>query len=196
MTVASGTVSYATAKILGSDYPIFRIASAFEPKNDAKKMIFDGKRTLEANALGYQFGDAKPEHVLKGKTFSSNNGLKVTGTMEPFEGKHGASGIVTGKGTNLVVIDTGLDSVDIFVLYYASFPATNRLLFVFKNFETDEEFNFGASPGSYMTSVVNNTANNQGELSVSGGTVTYNPGSNSFAGLASGATYNWIAVGQ
>ena len=145
MTVASGTVSYATAKILGSDYPIFRIASAFEPKNDAKKMIFDGKRTLEANALGYQFGDAKPEHVLKGKTFSSNNGLKVTGTMEPFEGKHGASGIVTGKGTNLVVIDTGLDSVDIFVLYYASFPATNRLLFVFKNFETDEEFNFGAS---------------------------------------------------
>ena len=77
-----------------------------------------------------------------------------------------------------------------------SFPATNRLLFVFKNFETDEEFNFGASPGSYMTSLVNNTANNQGELSVSGGTVTYNPGSNSFAGLASGATYNWIAVGQ
>lgn len=196
MTVTSGTVSYATAKILGSDYPIFRIASAFEPKNDAKKMIFDGKRTLEANALGYQFGDAKPEHVLKGKTFSSNNGLKVTGTMEPFEGKHGASGIVTGKGTNLVVIDTGLDSVDIFVLYYASFPATNRLLFVFKNFETDEEFNFGASPGSYMTSLVNNTANNLGELSVSGGTVTYNPGSNSFAGLASGATYNWIAVGQ
>ena len=47
-----------------------------------------------------------------------------------------------------------------------------------------------------MTSLVNNTANNQGELSVSGGTVTYNPGSNSFAGLASGATYNWIAVGQ
>lgn len=196
MSVTSGTVSYAHVKVLDSDMPVFRIASAFEPKNDDKRMIFSGKQNLEATALGYQFGDALPEHVLSGKTFSSNNGLKVTGTLEKFDGKHGVTGTVRGNGSNIITIDTGLSKVDTFLLYYGAFPAANTLVLAFKNFSDDTGFSFGASYGSYLTTLVNNTDNNRGELSASGGTVTYDPGSNATAALISGATYNWCAVGD
>lgn len=198
LTMTSGTVNYAVHQVLGSDTPVFEISSVFEPKNDAKKMIFDGKRTLTSSAMGYQFGNAKPEHVLKGKTFSSENGLKVAGTLEIFEGKYGVSGTVTGKGANPVIINTGLNSVETFVLYYTSFPTNSGVLFVFKNFETDEGFNFGVSVGSTLTTLVNYTGRDAGELSVSGGVVTYDPASNAStkAALITDGTYNWVAVGK
>lgn len=188
MTMASGTVSYAFVKVLDSNMPIFRIASAFEPKNDAKKMIFDGKRTLEATALGYQFGDAKPEHVLKGKTFSSNNGLKIEGTLEVND-KVVKSGTVIGAEANAVTVNTGLNNIEKFILFGDGNKVSMDYGLIDLCWDGTKAKGYSMAQGD---TVARNTI---GEIAVSGGTVTYTPGAKATY-TNKQAIFNWIAIGS
>lgn len=188
MTMSSGTVSYASVKVLDSNMPIFRIASAFEPKNDAKKMIFDGKRTLEATALGYQFGDAKPEHVLKGKTFSSNNGLKIEGTLEVND-KVVKSGTVIGAEANVVTVNTGLNNIEKFILFGDGNKVSMDYGLIDLCWDGTKAKGYSMAQGD---TVARNTI---GEIAVSGGTVTYTPGAKATY-TNKQAIFNWIAIGS
>ena len=188
MTMSSGTVSYASVKVLDSNMPIFRIASAFEPKNDAKKMIFDGKRTLEATALGYQFGDAKPEHVLKGKTFSSNNGLKIEGTLEVND-KVVKSGTVIGAEANAVTVNTGLNNIEKFILFGDGNKVSMDYGLIDLCWDGTKAKGYSMAQGD---TVARNTI---GEIAVSGGTVTYTPGAKATY-TNKQAIFNWIAIGS
>lgn len=188
MTMSSGTVSYAFVKVLDSNMPIFRIASAFEPKNDAKKMIFDGKRTLEATALGYQFGDAKPEHVLKGKTFSSNNGLKIEGTLEVND-KVVKSGTVIGAEANAVTVNTGLNNIEKFILFGDGNKVSMDYGLIDLCWDGTKAKGYSMAQGD---TVARNTI---GEIAVSGGTVTYTPGAKATY-TNKQAIFNWIAIGS
>lgn len=188
MTMSSGTVSYASVKVLDSNMPIFRIASAFEPKNDAKKMIFDGKRTLEATALGYQFGDAKPEHVLKGKTFSSNNGLKIEGTLEVND-KVVKSGTVIGAEANAVTVNTGLNNIEKFILFGDGNKVSMDYGLIDLCWDGRKAKGYSMAQGD---TVARNTI---GEIAVSGGTVTYTPGAKATY-TNKQAIFNWIAIGS
>lgn len=188
MTMSSGTVSYASVKVLDSNMPIFRIASAFEPKNDAKKMIFDGKKTLEATALGYQFGDAKPEHVLKGKTFSSNNGLKIEGTLEVND-KVVKSGTVIGAEANAVTVNTGLNNIEKFILFGDGNKVSMDYGLIDLCWDGRKAKGYSMAQGD---TVARNTI---GEIAVSGGTVTYTPGAKATY-TNKQAIFNWIAIGS
>lgn len=188
MTMSSGTVSYASVKVLDSNMPIFRIASAFEPKNDAKKMIFDGKRTLEATALGYQFGDAKPEHVLKGKTFSSNDGLKIEGTLEVND-KAVKSGTVIGAEANAVTVNTGLNNIEKFILFGDGNKVSMDYGLIDLCWDGRKAKGYSMAQGD---TVARNTI---GEIAVSGGTVTYTPGAKATY-TNKQAIFNWIAIGS
>lgn len=188
MTVSSGTVSYAVTKVLDYNMPIFRIASAFEPKNDAKKMIFDGKITLEATALGYQFGDAKPEHVLKGKTFSSNNGLKIEGTLEVND-KVVKSGTVIGAEANAVTVNTGLNNIEKFILFGDGNKVSMDYGLIDLCWDGTKAKGYSMAQGD---TVARNTI---GEIAVSGGTVTYTPGAKATY-TNKQAIFNWIAIGS
>lgn len=168
--------------------PIFRIASAFEPKNDAKKMIFDGKRTLEATALGYQFGDAKPEHVLKGKTFSSNNGLKIEGTLEVND-KVVKSGTVIGAEANAVTVNTGLNNIEKFILFGDGNKVSMDYGLIDLCWDGRKAKGYSMAQGD---TVARNTI---GEIAVSGGTVTYTPGAKATY-TNKQAIFNWIAIGS
>lgn len=106
-----------------------------------------------------------------------------------------ASGLtmVTGTITNSTTINTGLSSIEQFVIY------------------RDSVSSVGLVNGSYNASLGIATANitsadsllKSGDVGyvhngiiVNGGTVTWNPSSDSSGQLASGVTYNWIAVGE
>lgn len=61
----------------------YGVKTIYLKANSPKDILFrkDSEITLYvANSSAY--GDAKPEDVAKGKTFTSANGLKLTGTME------------------------------------------------------------------------------------------------------------------
>lgn len=79
----AGTVSYSTSEVAGTN--IRSISIKGEAKGD---VICRKGQSYSLSASASNFGNATAEDVVAGKTFTSLNGLKVTGT---YEGSGGAS---------------------------------------------------------------------------------------------------------
>lgn len=80
----------------------------------------DAKKTVVYDEAGSIYGDAKASDVRVGKTFTSSNGVKITGTLVTSEVKYGT---ITGKGMNSQAIETGLSNVSRFIMA-RKFPST------------------------------------------------------------------------
>lgn len=134
------------------------------------------------------FGNAVASDVMKGKTFTSNNGLKITGTLET--GSSGSS-ISTASGTTTSnIIETGLSDIDHIVIYKTSFEETGLMQGTYTKEDNNFYYTFCNSYSTYVkTCAISNTTS----FTVSGGTFTLNTTGTS--GLSSGKTYNWYAVG-
>lgn len=136
------------------------------------------------------YGNAGNGDVRVGKTFTSEAGVKETGTLVVSEVKYGT---ITGKGMNSQVIDTGLSNVSRFIMA-RNFPPTNGGAGVLSLVYKDGILS-GVSTSSNSYAVVNNY--NIGKVAVNKGTITYTPKADeNMSALTEGNTYEWIAIGE
>lgn len=138
------------------------------------------------------YGNAGSGDVRVGKTFTSEAGVKETGTLVVSEVKYGT---ITGKGMNSLAITTGLSDVTRFMLTrryptIGSEAKSGVLALVYKEGQLS---GITATAGGGFTTV----ARNVGTVTINKGTITYTPKSNeSTSALAEGDTYDWIAINE
>lgn len=137
------------------------------------------------------YGNAGNGDVRVGKTFTSEAGVKETGTLVVSEVKYGT---ITGKGMNSQVIDTGLSNVSRFIMA-RNFPSSNAkhgiLALVYKDGKLSGIAGF---IGVGYNSVDNHSI---GTVAINKGTITYTPKTDEeMSALTEGDTYDWIAIGE
>lgn len=137
------------------------------------------------------YGNAGSGDVRVGKTFTSEAGVKETGTLVVSEVKYGT---ITGKGMNSLAITTGLSDVTRFVLV-RKFPSSNAkhgiLALVYKDGKLSGIAGF---IGVGYNSVDNHSI---GTVAINKGTITYTPKADEdMSALTEGDTYDWIAINE
>lgn len=150
----------------------------------------DAKKTVVHDEAGSIYGDAKASDVRVGKTFTSSNGVKITGTLVTSEVKYGT---ITGKGMNSQAIETGLSNVSRFIMA-RKFPSTKGDAGVLSLVYKDGRLS-GVSTSSSSMAVVDNY--DIGTVAINKGTITYTPKANEkMSALTEGDTYDWIAINE
>lgn len=88
-----------------STMPVLKHTIEVSLADTSKPVLLKGdiKKTVVYNEAGSIYGDAKASDVRVGKTFTSSNGMKITGTLVTSEVKYGT---ITGKGMNGQAIET------------------------------------------------------------------------------------------
>ena len=137
------------------------------------------------------YGNAGSGDVRVGKTFTSEAGVKETGTLVTSEVKYGT---ITGKGMNSQAIETGLSNVSRFIMA-RKFPSSNAkhgiLSLVYKDGKLSGIAGF---IGVGYNSVDNHSI---GTVAINKGTITYTPKTDEeMSALKEGDTYDWIAIGE
>lgn len=115
-------------------------------------------------------GDAVASDVVSGKTFSSSAGVKVTGTYIPQSTAGIKHGKVTFKSGSDAVIDTGLDSISVFMMHKNGSHNTSVTGYEAIYYNGGTWYGIGISKQSYMSSPLTSTPS----VTVNGGTVTIN----------------------
>ena len=133
------------------------------------------------------YGDANPEDVAQGKTFTSVAGVRVEGTAT----LGGGMAIKSGTTTNRV-IDTGLSDIEQFFMYKESQTSTGLIHLHYTKSATSRMYASAWSTQNYGTKTI---TNGTGGVTVSGGTVTISATQAAQGALSSNVTYKWIAVG-
>ena len=150
----------------------------------------DAKKTVVYDEAGSIYGDAKASDVRVGKTFTSSNGVKITGTLVTSEVKYGT---ITGKGMNSQAFETGLSNVSRFIMA-RKFPSTKGDAGVLSLVYKDGRLS-GVSTSSSSMAVVDNY--DIGTVAINKGTITYTPKANEkMSALTEGDTYDWIAINE
>lgn len=139
------------------------------------------------------FGNATPEQVAKGATFTSAAGLLVEGTMEPGSGGSSVGGLTVKTGvTTSNVIDTGLSSIDYLIIQRYPVTTTGFTQGVYTAVDGFMTYTYCQGISQYVTVNVLSKESTSAVFTVSGGTFTWNGVDNK---AFSGATYNWYAIG-
>lgn len=175
-----------------STMPVLKHTIEVSLADTSKPVLLKGdiKKTVVYNEEGSIYGDAKASDVRVGKTFTSSNGVKVTGTLVTSEVKYGT---ITGKGMNSQAIETGLSNVSRFIMA-RKFPSTKGDAGVLSLVYKDGRLS-GVSTSSSSMAVVDNY--DIGTVAINKGTITYTPKANEkMSALTEGDTYDWIAINE
>lgn len=138
------------------------------------------------------FGDATPDQVVKGATFTSAAGLLVEGTKEASS----SDGLAVTKGnTSSPTIETGLSSIDYFVLMATDFSRAGLMQLLYRKPNNAISYILCTSYSySTMKTELNHASMASSTLfTIDGGTVTWN-GTRTSA-FMSGESYMWLAFG-
>ena len=137
------------------------------------------------------YGNAGNGDVRVGKTFTSEAGVKETGTLVVSEVKYGT---ITGKGMNSQVIDTGLSNVSRFIMA-RNFPSSNAKHGILALVYKDGKLSGIAGFIGVGYNLVDN--HSIGTVAINKGTITYTPKTDEeMSALTEGDTYDWIAIGE
>lgn len=151
-----------------------------------------GSRMAVRNVPTSLFGNATPNQVAKGATFTSAAGLLMEGTMEAASG----SGLAVSKGnTSSPTIETGLSSIDYFVLMATGFSRAGLMQLLYRKPNNAISYILCTSYSySTMKTELNHASMASSTLfTIDGGTVTWNgTGTSAFM---SGESYMWLAFG-
>lgn len=148
------------------------------------------KKTVVYDEAGSIYGDAKASDVRAGKTFTSSNGVKITGTLSV--SAKTMKGIVTGGGANAVAFDTGLKAISCIVIMQTvtSTSDTGIIALLHQNGKT---VGIGNSYSQYLKTSSTST----GTIAINGGEVTYTPKNGTeVTNMVNGKEYTWIAIGE
>lgn len=175
-----------------STIPVLKHTIEVSLADTNKPVLLKGgaKKTIAYDEAGSIYGDAKASDVRVGKTFTSSNGVKITGTLVTSEVKYGT---ITGKGMNSQAIETGLINVSRFIMA-RKFPSTKGDAGVLSLVYKDGRLS-GVSTSSSSMAVVDNY--DIGTVAINKGTITYTPKANEkMSALTEGDTYDWIAINE
>ena len=191
---AESDLSYLVASTPYGTMKMIKVNPRIYPSGSKRKMILEGDQQRCGITMdGTYFGNATVGDVRKGKTFSSVNGLKETGTLEP-TGKTVKTGTSVGIGADPMTIQTGLSNIEKFIMYYdtsAGAVKENGVCAVV--YENNKTQGYAASYGSYLTTL----SLSAGTVTISAGVVTYTPADGkSVTNTMTDATYKWIAIGS
>lgn len=148
------------------------------------------KKTVVYDEAGSIYGDAKASDVRIGKTFTSSNGVNITGTLSA--SAKTMKGTVTGGGANAVVFDTGLKAISCIVIMQTvtSTSDTGIIALLHQNGKT---VGIGNSYSQYLKTSSTST----GTIAINGGEVTYTPKNGTeVTNMVNGKEYTWIAIGE
>lgn len=160
---------------------------------DANKPVLlkgDAKKTVVYDEAGSIYGDAKASDVRVGKTFTSSNGVKITGTLSV--SAKTMKGTVTGGGANAVAFDTGLKAISCIVIMQTVTRTsdTGIIALLHQNGKTE---GIGNSYSQYLKTSSTST----GTIAINGGEVTYTPKNGAeVTNMVNGKEYTWIAIGE
>lgn len=150
----------------------------------------DAKKTVVYDEAGSIYGDAKASDVRAGKTFTSSNGVKITGTLSV--STKTMKGTVTGGGANAVAFDTGLKAISCIVIMQTVTRTsdTGIIALLHQNGKTE---GIGNSYSQYLKTSSTST----GTIAINGGEVTYTPKNGAeVTNMVNGKEYTWIAIGE
>lgn len=150
----------------------------------------DTKKTIVYDEAGSIYGDAKASDVRIGKTFTSSNGVNITGTLSV--SAKTMKGIVTGGGANAVAFDTGLKAISCIVIMQTvtSTSDTGIIALLHQNGKT---VGIGNSYSQYLKTSSTST----GTIAINGGEVTYTPKNGAeVTNMVNGKEYTWTAIGE
>lgn len=178
----------------GSVYtPVVKHTGTIKLVNQNNPVLLKGnvEKTFSCVEDISNYGNAGSGDVRVGKTFTSEAGVKETGTLVVSEVKYGT---ITGKGMNSLAITTGLSDVTRFVLV-RKFPSSNAkhgiLALVYKDGKLSGIAGF---IGVGYNSVDNHSI---GTVAINKGTITYTPKADEdMSALTEGDTYDWIAINE
>ena len=134
------------------------------------------------------YGDANPEDVAQGKTFTSVAGVRREGTAT----LGGGMAIKSGTTTNRV-IDTGLSDIEQFFIYKESVTGTGLINLHYTKSATSRMYASAWSTQNYGTKTI---TNGTGGVTVNGGTLTISATQATQGALTSNVTYKWVAIGK
>lgn len=99
-----------------STMPVLKHTIEVSLADTSKPVLLKGdiKKTVVYNEAGSIYGDAKASDVRVGKTFTSSNGVNITGTLSA--SAKTMKGTITGGGANAVTFDTGLKTISCIVI--------------------------------------------------------------------------------
>ena len=184
-----GTVGYSTSSAMNLKFIDIKVK--IEPKNNSKKTVLDGSTELTVSATANNFGDAEAKHVLKGRTFTSVNGLKIAGTMEASGGDSGGVQVKVGT-TSSPTIDTGLSKIDKLIIYANKIKSKGIVDMIYNSDSSRAITTFCGEYSAYSQycKVTERTG-----FSVSGGTFNWTETMDEY-NFMNNTTYNWIAIGS
>lgn len=113
-------------------------------------------------------GDAVASDVVSGKTFTSRAGVKVKGTYIPPNTAGIKHGKVIFSSSGDAVIDTGLDSINVFMMHKNGSHNNSVTGYEAIYYNGSSWYGIGISKESYLTSPLTSTPS----ATISGGTVT------------------------
>lgn len=175
-----------------STMPVLKHTIEVSLADTSKPVLLKGdiKKTVAYNEAGSIYGDAKASDVRVGKTFTSSNGVKITGTLSV--SAKTMKGIVTGGGANTVAFDTGLKAISCIVIMQTVTSTSNTgiIALLHQNGKTE---GIGNSYSQYLKTSSTST----GTIAINGGEVTYTPkNGKEETNMVNGKEYTWIAIGE
>lgn len=175
-----------------STVPVLKHTIEVSLADTNKPVLLKGgvKKTVVYDEAGSIYGDAKASDVRVGKTFTSSNGVKITGTLSV--SAKTMKGIVTGGGANAVAFDTGLKAISCIVIMQTvtSTSDTGIIALLHQNGKTE---GIGNSYSQYLKTSSTST----GTIAINGGEVTYTPKNGAeVTNMVNGKEYTWIAIGE
>ncbi len=175
-----------------STMPVLKHTIEVSLADTSKPVLLKGdiKKTVVYNEAGSIYGDAKASDVRTGKTFTSSNGVKVTGTLNT--SAKTMKGTVTGGSVNAVTFDTGLKTISCIVIMQTvtSTSDTGIIALLHQNGKT---VGIGNSYSQYLKTSSTST----GTIAINGGEVTYTPKNGAeVTNMVNGKEYTWIAIGE
>ena len=178
---------------IGAVYtPVVKHTGTIKLANQNNPVLLKGnvEKTFSCVEDISNYGNAGNSDVRVGKTFTSEAGVKETGTLVVSEVKYGT---ITGKGMNSQAIETGLINVSRFIMA-RKFPSTKGDAGVLSLVYKDGRLS-GVSTSSSSMAVVDNY--DIGTVAINKGTITYTPKANEkMSALTEGDTYDWIAISE
>ena len=186
ITSNEGSVTFGEA----TDSPISmpsRICISFKPVMNGKELVNSGTKVI-ASARASKFGNAKPEDVTEGVTFTSENGLNLTGTKKATGLQRKSGTLEISETAESFVIDTGLTTVHTIIVSKASVSSDTAQTFFWAHDDS-----VSVSLTGYQSTVLSGCIRSNG-TEISGGKVTCTRRSSSYPVLS--GNYTWVAYGE
>lgn len=179
-----GSVSYSEATEGVASKPR-SITISYNPTLGSEEKVLINKNTkISASARASKFGNAKPENVEEGITFTSEYGVNLIGTKS-VEGIQRKSGTIElADVAEQIVIDTGLTNIKTLIVKKPSETVSMTYIWVIS-----ETLNLTIYRTQYLNSITTSSY-----VDINGGTATCKQYTSDYP-LKAG-TYTWEAYGE